>query len=314
VAHGPVGNPTRRAASFVVDALAAAWRGGLIGAADVVPGVSGGTMALILGIYDRLLTALGNLTRAPLWRALQGRAWLRAWRSVDGTFLLGLVVGIAASVIALAGVIEHALETARPQVYALFLGMIVASTAVVATQVGRWRPSSVAALATAAVAATAVVGLTPVTTPDDTWFLVLAGAIGICALVLPGVSGAFLLVLMGKYETVLGAIARGDLLTLLPFALGAAAGLLGFARLLSGWLRRFPDATHAALAGFLVGSLRRVWPWQPDDALRLVALPPPGAGAAAAALALAALGAALVWGLHLWGRRVRATGPAPGPG
>jgi putative membrane protein len=301
-------NSAPRRPRFAHDALAAAWRGALIGAADVVPGVSGGTMALVLGIYDRLLTALGNLTRAPLWRAVRQRAWLLAWRSTDGSFLLGLVVGIAVSVIALAGVIEGALETARPQVYALFLGMIVASTAVVASEVGRWRASGVVAAVAAAFAATAIVGLTPVATPDAVWFLVLAGAIGICALVLPGVSGAFLLVLMGKYETVLGAIARADLATLLPFALGAGVGLLGFARLLSGWLRRFPDATHAALAGFLVGSLRRVWPWQPDDAVRLVLLPPPDAVAAATGAALAVLGAAAVWGLHRWGLRARVAG------
>ncbi len=305
--QGDVVTPARRRRRFALDALSAAWRGALMGAADVVPGVSGGTMALVLGIYDRLLTALGNLTRAPLWRALRQRSWLLAWRSTDGTFLLGLVTGIAVSVIALAGVIEGALETARPQVYALFLGMIAASTAVVATEVRRWRPAAIAAAAGAAVGAAIIVGLTPVATPDAVWFLVLAGAIGICALVLPGVSGAFLLVLMGKYETVLGAIARADLATLLPFALGAGVGLLGFARLLSGWLRRFPDATHAALAGFLVGSLRRVWPWQPDDALRLVLLPPPDAAAAAAAAALAVLGAAAVWGLHRWGRRARAS-------
>lgn len=285
-----------------------------MGAADVVPGVSGGTMALVLGIYDRLLTALGNLTRAPLWRAIRGRAWLRAWRSFDGTFLLGLVAGIGFSVVTLAGVIEGALESARPHVYALFLGMIAASIAVVASEVRRWRRSAVVAAPAAAIGAAAIVGLTPVTTPDATWFLVLAGAIGICALVLPGISGAFLLVLMGKYDTVLGAIARGDLLTLLPFALGAAVGLLGFARVLSGWLRRFPDATHAALAGFLLGSLRRVWPWQPDDAVRLVLLPPPDALAAAAAAALAVLGAAAVWGLHLWGRRARAAARASGAG
>ncbi len=301
-------NSAPRRPRFAHDALAAAWRGALIGAADVVPGVSGGTMALVLGIYDRLLTALGNLTRAPLWRAVRQRAWLLAWRSTDGSFLLGLVVGIAVSVIALAGVIEGALETARPQVYALFLGMIVASTAVVASEVARWRPAAIAAAAGAAIGAAFIVGLTPVATPDAVWFLVLAGAIGICALVLPGVSGAFLLVLMGKYETVLGAIARADLATLLPFALGAGVGLLGFARLLSGWLRRFPDATHAALAGFLVGSLRRVWPWQPDDAVRLVLLPPPDAVAAATGAALAVLGAAAVWGLHRWGLRARVAG------
>jgi putative membrane protein len=285
-----------------VGLLGALWRGSVMGAADVVPGVSGGTMALILGVYERLLTALAALTRPPLWTALRRRDWGMAWRSFDGTFLLGLVTGIAFSVIMMAGLIESALETYRPHVYALFFGLIAASIAVVGLEVRRWRAVEVVALVAAAVAATALVGLTPVSTPSTTPFLVLTGAIGICALILPGVSGAFLLVLLGQYETVLGAIARGDLQVLAPFALGAAVGLLAFARLLGGWLRRFPDPTHAALAGFLLGSLRRVWPWQPEGVLQLTPLAPPDLGAAAAGLLLALVGFTAVLAVHRAGR------------
>jgi putative membrane protein len=202
----------------------------------------------------------------------------------------------------LAGVVETALEAFRPQVYALFLGLIAASIVVVAREVGRWRPTEVLSLLGAAAVATVVVSLAPISTPTSFPFLVLTGAIGICALVLPGVSGAFLLVLLGQYETVLGAIARGDLRVLAPFALGAGVGLLAFARLLGGWLRRFPDPTHAALAGFLLGSLRRVWPWQAEDALRLAPIAPPTAGAALAALLLAVLGAVAVLALTRMGR------------
>jgi putative membrane protein len=282
--------PTARA----VGPIGALWRGALMGAADVVPGVSGGTMALVLGVYARLLTALAAVTRPPVRQALRARRWRLAWRAVDGTFLLGLVAGIAFSVVALAGVVEAALAAFRPQVYALFLGLIAASIVVVAGQVGRWRVAEVVALLAAAVVATVVVGLAPISTPASFPFLVLTGAIGICALVLPGVSGAFLLVLLGQYETVLGAIARGDLGVLAPFALGAGIGLLAFARLLGGWLRRFPDPTHAALAGFLLGSLRRVWPWQAEDALRLTPIAPPGAVDALVALLLVLAGAGAV--------------------
>jgi putative membrane protein len=290
--------PTARA----VGPLGALWRGALMGAADVVPGVSGGTMALVLGVYARLLTALAAITRPPVWQALRARRWRLAWRSVDGTFLLGLVGGIAFSVIALAGVVEAALAAFRPQVYALFLGLIAASIVVVAREVGRWRPAEALSLLVAAVVATVLVSLAPISTPSNVPFLVLTGAIGICALVLPGVSGAFLLVLLGQYETVLGAIARGDLRVLAPFALGAGVGLLAFARLLGGWLRRFPDPTHAALAGFLLGSLRRVWPWQVEDALRLTPIAPPTAGAVLVALLLALLGAGAVLALTRLGR------------
>jgi putative membrane protein len=286
-----------------VGLFGALWRGALMGAADVVPGVSGGTMALVLGVYERLLTALAALTRPPLWSALQRRRWRLAWRSADGTFLLGLVAGIAVSVVALAGVIEGALEIYRPQVYALFTGLIAASVPVVLAEVPRWRAAEVVALAAAAAGAALLVGLAPVAMPTNTAFLVLTGAIGICALVLPGVSGAFLLVVLGQYDTVIGAIARGDLRVLAPFALGAAVGLLAFARLLGDWLRRYPGPTHAALAGFLVGSLRRVWPWQPDHALRLELLPPPDLAGALVAAALALVGAAAVLTLTRVGRR-----------
>jgi putative membrane protein len=274
-----------------------------MGIADVVPGVSGGTMALILGVYPRLIAALAALTRRPTWRALVDGRWRAAWSAVDGTFLTTLVAGIAVAVVALAGVIEAALATYRPWVYAAFFGLIAASTVVVARQVHRRGPSQWFAFAITAAAAFVLVGLAPVTMPDATWYLVLSGAIGICALVLPGVSGAFLLVLLGQYERVLGAIARFDLAVLTPFAFGAAVGLLGFARVLATLLRRHPSTTHAVLAGFLAGSLRRVWPWQGDDAFRLVLSGPPDPLAGVAAAVLALLAAAAVLTLDVWGRR-----------
>ncbi len=279
------------------------WRGAAMGMADVVPGVSGGTMALVLGVYPRLIAALAALTGRPTWRSLVDRRWRAAWSAVDGTFLTTLVAGIAVAVIGLAGVIEAALEAYRPWVYAAFFGLIIASTLVVARQVRRSGAPQVLVFFATAGAAFVLVGLAPVTTPDATWYLVLTGAIGICALVLPGVSGAFLLVLLGQYERVLGAIARADLAVLAPFALGAAVGLLGFARVLATWLRRFPSTTHAALAGFLAGSLRRVWPWQGDDPFRLTLVGPPDAQAAIAAAVLALLAATAVLTLDAWGRR-----------
>ena len=257
------------------------WRGALMGLADVVPGVSGGTMALLLGVYPRLIAALAALTQAPTWRAVVDRRWAAAWRAVDGRFLATLVLGIALTVVAAAGLVEAALHAYRPWVYAAFFGLVAASGVVVLRFVHVRGPVQVAAFLGTALAAAVLVGLAPTRTPDAAWFLAIAGAIGICALVLPGVSGAFLLVLLGQYERVLGAIASGDLATLVPFALGAGIGLLGFARLLARWLRHAPSTTHAVLAGFLFGSLRRVWPWQGDEALRLTLSAPPGARRAA---------------------------------
>lgn len=276
-----------------------------MGLADVVPGVSGGTMALLVGIYPRLIAALAALTSRATWRALADRRWRAAWHTVDGTFLATLVAGIALAVIAAAGLVEAALAAYRPWVYASFFGLIAASTVVVARQVRRRGAVQALAFAATAIGAFTLVGLAPVATPDGAWFLALSGAVAICALVLPGVSGAFLLVLLGQYEHVLGAIAGGDLVALAPFAIGAAVGLLGFVRLLAGWLRHAPDTTHAVLAGFLVGSLRRIWPWQGPEGERLALLAAPDAFAAvaAAALALAAFGAVIA--LEGWSRRAR---------
>lgn len=288
----------------------AMWRGGLMGMADLVPGVSGGTMALLVGIYPRLIAALAALTSRITWRALADRRWRAAWAHVDGAFLTAVVAGIAVVVVLAAGGVEHLLETYRPWVYAAFLGLVAASAWVVWARVRRRGPVQVASFAATAAFAFALVGWAPVVTPDAPWFLALAGAIGICALVLPGVSGAFLLVLLGQYDRVLGAIAARDVLVLAPFAAGAAVGLLAFARVLSGWLRRAPDTTHAALAGFLVGSLRRVWPWQAafdpaHGAAKLVLEAPPGAGAALAATALALAAFAAVLALEAGSRRLR---------
>lgn len=277
----------------------------VMGLADVVPGVSGGTMALLLGVYPRLIAALAALTQAVTWRALVDRRWAAAWRAVDGAFLATLVLGIAISVVSAAGLVEAALEAYRPWVYAAFFGLVAASGVVVLRLVRTRGPAQVAAFVATGIAAAVLVSLAPTATPDAAWFLALSGAIGICALVLPGISGAFLLVLLGQYERVLGAIASGDFATLAPFALGAGIGLLGFARLLARWLRRAPDTTHAVLAGFLVGSLRRVWPWQGDDALRLTLFAPPDAPAAVAATALAIAAFAAVLALAAWERRAR---------
>ena len=273
------------------------WRGLVMGASDVVPGVSGGTMALVLGIYPRLIAALASLTRPPLWQALRRGAILPALRAVDAGFLATLGLGIATAVIALAGLIEGALESAQPLVYATFFGLIAASMMVVARQVPHWTAAALTALTLGALIAFGLVLLLPVQTPTNFAFLTLTGAIGISALILPGVSGAYLLLLLGQYQTVLGAIARGDLATLLPFALGAIVGLLSFARLLNLLLRRYPTPTHALLAGFLAGSLPKVWPWQgASEALTLL---PPSTLLSAFGLMLVALAsAALVLGLH----------------
>lgn len=273
-----------------------------MGAADVIPGISGGTMALILGVYERLLLALGAITRAPVREAILQRRWRQAWLSIDASFLLALASGIALSVLSLAGPIEHLLHVARAEVYALFAGMIVASAVIVGGLVRRWKAGGLLALVGTFAAALLLALLTPLQTPGSVWFIIVTGAIGICALVLPGVSGAYLLVVLGQYERVIGAIAERDLVTLAPFALGALVGLLAFTRLLSELLRRWPDAMHAAMTGFLLGSLPRIWPWI-DASSASVATP--SLPQATLGLVLALTGGAAVLALHRQGGRVR---------
>jgi putative membrane protein len=248
-------------------------RGIAMGTADVVPGVSGGTMALVLGIYERLVAALRAATGSTPWRALRRGGLVTAWLAADGPFLLPLVAGIGTAVLLLARVVEAALIDHRVLLYAAFSGLVAASVVVVARQVRGPRALALAVGTLSAVSAFVLLGLAPAATPDATWFLVLTGAVGIAALVLPGLSGAFILVILGQYETVLGAIARFDPSVLAPFALGALFGLATVARVLDALLRRARALTLAALTGIMLGSLRRLWPWIEPIEVRLHEVP-----------------------------------------
>ena len=236
-----------------------------MGGADIVPGVSGGTMALILGIYPRLIRTLRDLTAREFLTALARFNWRRVLASFDWRFLLALGIGIGTSVLTLAGTLEWLLVHQRSLLFSFFFGLILASVFTVSRRVKRWRSAEALGFAGAAIIAFVIVGLTPASTPEAGWFLFLSGALAICALVLPGISGAFVLVLLGKYDAVLGALTGGDLLTLATVAAGAVTGLLSFVRLLAWLLDRFLQPTLAILAGFMFGSLRKVWPWQQNE-------------------------------------------------
>jgi putative membrane protein len=232
-----------------------------MGTADLIPGVSGGTMALILGIYQELIASLGSLTSPPFLDALVHLRLRRAFRLANGGFLTAVLLGIATAVLALSRLMHWLLAHHPGAVHAFFFGLILASAGLVARRVGRWTPGAVAGALLATAGAFGLVGLAPTATPDAVAFLVLSGALAVCALMLPGISGAFVLVLLGKYDTALAAVTRLDLAVLLPLAVGAVLGLLTFARLLAWLLRRAHDTTLAVLAGFMLGSLRKVWPF-----------------------------------------------------
>lgn len=236
-------------------------RGLLMGAADIIPGVSGGTMAFITGIYDELLASIRAVDLVFLRRVLKLDI-AGAWEHINGGFLLALLLGIATSVLSLARGISWLLEHHPVPLWAFFFGLILASALVLLKEVQRWTlPRLVSLLAGTAFAL--FVALSPgVNLQVGYAGIFLSGFIAICAMILPGISGSFILVLLGMYSTVLGAIKNLDVVFILVFALGAASGLLCFSRLLHWLLQRFHQATMALLTGFLFGSLAVVWPWK----------------------------------------------------
>lgn len=236
-------------------------RGLLMGAADVVPGVSGGTMAFITGIYGRLLAAISAADLALLRQLLRGD-WRGAWTRVDGLFLTALLLGIATSILSLARAITHLLETQPLPLWSFFFGLILASAFVLLRHVQDWAASRVGGLL-AGIAVAAFIGLSPaLSLPLTLPSYFLSGFLAICAMILPGVSGSFILVLLGMYAPVLVAIESLDLTRMGLFALGAGCGLLVFSRLLRRLLSDFHATTLATLTGFLAGSLPVVWPWK----------------------------------------------------
>ena len=236
-------------------------RGLAMGAADIVPGVSGGTVAFITGIYPRLLHSLSRFDLTALKLVFTGRI-AAAWEHVNGSFLALLAAGILTSIVSLAQVLGWLLEHYPEPLWALFFGLILASAIMLFRHLPRVGPREALVLALGTVMALLVAVAPNAAFVEGNLGVFLAGFIAICAMILPGVSGSFILVLLGMYASVLGAIRSLDLLFLLIFALGAGSGLLCFSRLLDWLLTRYRDTTIALLTGFLFGSLAVVWPWK----------------------------------------------------
>lgn len=286
-----------------------------MGAADIVPGVSGGTVALVLGVYERLLGALAQFDGVTVGHVLGGRIG-EAWRRVDGRFLLTLGVGIVIGAKGLASVMTYLLTEQRTFTFAAFFGLIAASGWLVAKLTRPNSPVAIArCVAVGLIAASLAVWLLSqgrLQPTEGLPYTFLCGAVAICAMILPGISGAYLLLMLGKYEEVSdilhrfpGTVTGGDVATLAVFAAGCGVGLLTFSRLLKWLLARYWSETMAVLAGFMIGSLYRVWPFQVDttpeveELKRKVFQPaaPEGFGATEAtclAIAIAAAGFVLV--------------------
>ena len=236
-------------------------RGLLMGAADIVPGVSGGTVAFITGIYDQLLDSLRAVDLEFLAR-LSRLDIAGAWQHINGRFLLALLLGIATSIFSLAQLVSWVLEHHPVPLWAFFFGLILASALVLLREVDNWSVSKVLCLLSAGAVAVCI-ALSPVMSLEmGLAGVFLAGFLAVCAMILPGISGSFILVLLGMYSTTLVALKSLDLVFILVFVIGAGCGLLCFSRLLHWLLLRFHQGTMAVLTGFLFGSLLVVWPWK----------------------------------------------------
>jgi len=232
-----------------------------MGAADVVPGVSGGTIAFISGIYEELIDSISkvNLATLRLWKK---EGFSSMWSELNGNFLLSLALGIALSIISLAKLIRHLLETQPILIWSFFFGLVLASIIYVGRQITRWNLGTIILMVAGALTAYFITTLTPQTTNASYPYVFLSGALAICAMILPGISGSFILLLLGMYKPVLDAINDKNIGLLATLMLGAVVGILSFSRLLKCLFDHYENLTLAVLTGFIIGSLNKIWPWK----------------------------------------------------
>ena len=236
-------------------------KGMAMGAADVVPGVSGGTIAFISGIYEELITSINNINLS-LIKMLRKDGIKAVWNKVNGNFLLALFVGIFISVLSLAKFLSWLLENEPILLWSFFFGLVVASIFMVGKEITRWNIGSIVVLLLGAALAFFITELPASDNVDSLPYLFLSGALAICAMILPGISGAFILVLLGSYKTILDAVHERDFKIILTVGIGAIFGLLSFARLLKWMFNHYKNITLALLTGFILGSLNKIWPWK----------------------------------------------------
>lgn len=232
-----------------------------MGAADVVPGVSGGTIAFISGIYEELISSLSNIGLGLL-RTLRKEGVKATWKALNGNFLLSVFVGIAISIISLAKLISWLLVNQPVLLWSFFFGLVLASVFFVAKGIKRWSIAVILMFVAGAVLAYFITSLPPSENTGSLPYLFVSGALAVCAMILPGISGAFILVLLGSYKTVLDAVHERDLIIIATVGTGAVFGLLSFAKLLKWMFGHYKNMTLALLTGFILGSLNKIWPWK----------------------------------------------------
>lgn len=236
-------------------------KGMAMGAADVVPGVSGGTIAFIVGIYDELINSIKSINGESLKLFFTGK-WIAFCKQINAAFLFSIILGIGISIFSLAKAITWLLTDHPVLVWAFFFGLVLASTWFVSKDIKEWNWKTILAFIVGAAVAYYITVATPAETPTNLLFIFLCGAIAICAMILPGISGSFILVLLGKYFFIMEAVKTFNIKIILVFAAGAFIGITTFSRLLSFALKHFRNITLSVLTGFMLGSLNKVWPWK----------------------------------------------------
>lgn len=282
-----------------------------MGAADVIPGVSGGTIAFLTGIYEELLQSIKSINGEAVKMLFTGRI-RQFWKHINGPFLLSVILGIAISFFSLARLMQYLMANEPVPLWAFFFGLIIASAILILKDISLINIKHLAALVLGIAAGAAICLVSPAETPDSLWFIFLCGAIAICAMILPGISGSFILLLLGKYEFMLRALTELNIPAILVFVAGAAIGIVSFSHFLTWLLNRYRVTTICALAGIMIGSLVKVWPWQLEhDGVSSPVLPfsqgldPLRYGNIDQAVIFAAAGMAVVILLEITANRIR---------
>ncbi len=245
----------------IIKNLIVALKGFAMGAANVIPGVSGGTIALLTGIFNELIEALNSLMSISTWKLLLKGDFKEFWRTIHGTFLLWLAIGVLLSVFSLAKLMEYVLAHHPVQTWAFFFGLIIVSAIFMLSDIKGWKGSDLCWLIGGVALGAFICLLSPTETTSDLWFIALCGAIAICTMILPGISGSFILVLLGKYEFIMKAVSELNIPVLLVFALGCVIGIVAFSKFLHWLIGKYEKQTLLVLIGFTIGALVKVWPW-----------------------------------------------------
>lgn len=236
-------------------------KGMAMGIAELVPGVSGGTIAFVTGIYEEFISSINNVNLAT-FKTLKTQGFKVFWKQLNGNFLLALFLGMMMSILSLSKIISWLLENHPIPVWAFFFGLVLASVIFVAKAIKKWTILTIALFIIGTIIAYYITTLPPSANTDSLPFLFFSGALAICAMVLPGISGSFILVLLGSYKTILDALNDKDFKIVITVALGAVFGILSFARILKWMFTHYKNATLAILTGFILGSLNKIWPWK----------------------------------------------------